>query len=239
MKYVVMINLIILMAFSSTAFSNECSWKRCPPVITYPEANAQFPRTTRTPLLHPWELALYVVVDSVAGFDWEIADSPPNAINYFASDPAGGTCGWHATVYVAMPTMSWTIACGHQDYHEPVYWRVRTVYKDGSKSNWAVAYYRVDTYGEHYLPPTITSPQISTYPKSTGLLHSWDPMPGAVYYDVAFANAPACTLDLFDECKYDHVRTIFGTSAIYQYEMAHTPRMGTVSVVITLAIVCA
>jgi hypothetical protein len=100
------------------------------------------------------------------------------------------------------------VSAGHQCDHEPIYWRVRTVYINGQSSNWAVSYHRVGDHPEIEITPlTITHPLIVAFARYHSIAHGWLADPAAEYYEIVFANAPPNTADLFDDCEYDLVRT--------------------------------
>jgi hypothetical protein len=190
-------------------------WKHIPPVIVSPAANSHFGKNEI--VTYCWATVDRVPGDSIATFELEFANAPPNTINLYQPDL--GICGWDFVRVVN----GYCYTATHQGDHEPVYWRVRTVYKDGTRSNWAVGYHLVGDAPGFVPPPTITYPPVMLYDCNPLVYHEWSPVPGAIRYEYGWAQSPPNTTNLFDNCGFEAGGTTSETWLKVKHDCWHLP----------------
>ncbi|UCF05619.1 MAG: hypothetical protein JSV33_00865 [bacterium] len=174
-------------------------WRVVPPIITDPAPNEHF--AIDEPVTYCWQLEDCVPIENVDYFEVMFANAPPYTSSIYVPEPEGGTCTWN---YIrVIDETCWYYEAGHQDNHEPIYWKVRTVYADGYRSNWAVSYHRVgEGFPDVPMPLTITAPIIQKHSCTPLVYHEWSSDPDAVSYEYGFAQAFPNILHLFDDCVY-------------------------------------
>jgi hypothetical protein len=210
---IVAFTLVVLLATYAGA---GVWWKYVPPVIVSPAANSHFMKNEL--VTYCWTLFDRVPADSVDHFELNFANAQPNTINLY--EPDLGICDWDAIRVVN----GYCYPATHQSDHEPVYWRVRTVYKDNTKSNWAVSYHLVGDAPGCVPPPTITyPPTIPLYDCSRRVYHEWLPVPGASRYEYGWAQAPPNIAHLFDPCGFETGGTNSLTWLNVKHDCRHLP----------------
>jgi hypothetical protein len=149
-------------------------------------------------------------------------DPAPEAVQYlvsFASSIAGQfeSCLWDAERAI----MDTCATFSHEQVHSPLHWRVRAVCAAGDTSNASIGYYFV---GAPAVPaPIILAPWGTVEQRDVAIWHSWQEVPGAVSYEVQFANSAPHAANLFDDCDWDTIRTITATSALFDHQSTHCP----------------
>ncbi|RJR29143.1 MAG: hypothetical protein C4574_03815 [Candidatus Latescibacterota bacterium] len=219
MKRFIVAFILLVLAFG-ICLADEIGylWRFTPPMIISPVANTQYARNAS--ITYAWKVSAHILPDSVAYFVLQFANAANNTLNVFNPQPSGGTCDWDAPRIV----YGYSYTTSHQCDHEPIYWRVQTVYKDGRTSNWAVSYHLVGDFADLAPPPRILAPHwVQYFPCAPMVHHEWTPVDGASCYEVAFSSAPKNTLYLFDNCQYDHIRTFTGTSCDLKHDCIHMP----------------
>jgi hypothetical protein len=194
-------------------------WKLYPPIITSPVNNELY--GINEGVLYCWELAVGVPPDSVDYYEVMFANAPPYTNTIYDPDPHGGTCTWN--MIRVFEETCWYYSAGHQENHEPIYWKVRTVYIDGFRSNWGVGYHRVGDFADVPTPLTITAPAVAFYSCSPLVCHAWDDDPDAVGYEYGWAQAEPNILYIFDNCEY-HPRTMTTDNSLCaRHDCIHLP----------------
>jgi hypothetical protein len=130
-----------------------------------------------------------------------------------------GNCAWDAERQVS----GTSITVSHEQVHHPLHWRARAKFPNGDISNAAIGYYFVGTAAPSVDVPCIVGPWGTYQPTNTPITHSWQSVPGAVRYEIQFANAFPHTLDLFDACGWDAIRSVTGTSVQFDHQSCHFP----------------
>lgn len=194
-------------------------WKVIPPIIVSPAPNEQFDQDEG--VVYCWMLADSVRAAYVSHYEIQFANAPDYPIGVYDPDVGGGTCDWHAS-QLSYSTC-WTYSAGHQENHEPIYWRVRTFYIDGIWSNWAVSYHRVGSIDSIPDPLTITEPAINWHSCSPTLHHEWIDDPDAVEYEYGFSQARPNVLHLFEDCTYHPRDPIVGNGFSCIHDCVHLP----------------
>jgi len=215
------IMLLILAVASEVVADNgpTYAWHElAPPILLSPAPNAWF--APYQSITYSWDIFWGTPGDSIDYFELQFANGHPNdAINLFAPDE--GRCEWDTDQPRIVSGYNYTT--DHQDNHEPIYWRVRAVFKNGCKTNWAISYHRVGDHAEWVSPPTILSPQISKYDCNPSVFHEWASVEGASHYEYAWSQAFCNSDDLLDECSIDIRAPISGTSLSAKHDCVHLP----------------
>lgn len=217
--------VVIVLVLGTIDVMAEAWWEFAPPIITGPAPNTAF--GTNVPILHAWVLDPAVNMAIVSGYEVQFANALPYAVGLFIPANGGGTCDWDAVRWFT--SQSFTV--DHQMNHEPIYWRVRVLFSNGHRSNWAIGYYKVGDYASFESPPTILGPPIANYDRGA-VPYEWTAVPGAVSYDIAFAASYCNTVNLLydlrdmenEPCKANvHIAYTTGTAHSPIHDCIHLP----------------
>lgn len=194
-------------------------WKVLPPIVTSPLPNEWFDRSEG--IMYCWGLADSVREEDVDHYEVQFANAPDYPINVYDPALGGGICDWNtARIFY---DKCWYYDAGHQENHEPIYWRVRTVYTSGVRSNWGVSYHRVGAIDSVPDPLTITVPMITFHNCSPAVYHEWDDDPEAIEYEYGFAQTRPNILHLFDDCAYNPGSPITSNYFTGKHDCIHLP----------------